>query len=579
MADRENQRRLAAILAADVAGYTRQMEEDTDGTVAAWKAARDDVIDPAITVKSGTIIKFTGDGFLAEFPSVQDAVSCAIQLQEQLDAGPLEFRMGIHIGDVTDDGTDIHGEGVNIAARLEGLAEPGGICVSGDVFNQVRNRIEADFADMGEQEVKHVTHPIHVYAVKSGAKDQPVVQHPEKASIAVLPFDNLSNDPEQDYFVDGVVEDIITELSKFRWLMVIARNSTFTYKGQSVDIKTVGHELGARYVVEGSVRKAGNRIRINAQLIDSADGSHIWAERYDRELEDVFDLQDEITQTLVSTIEPELKAAEKIRARRKPTENLDAWEMYHKAMWHRYQFTGEGYDDAERLLEKALELDPNFAAAHALKAWLGYGRVVMGHTDDPKKSLAEAYPTAKQAVALDDRDANAFLTLGSVETLMGRYESALKNLDYAIELNPNFAQAHIFKGLTLIFSGSRDSAKTLSAAETGMRLSPKDPSTWTALNTIGCVQMVDGDLGASVATYDAACRLPVTSFFSYLHLAAALKLTGRDEEARTAMASALELLPNLTLAGYEQQVGSPLVAMLDEIGAVDAWRELGLPEK
>ena len=285
MVPKETTRRLAAILAADVAGYTRLVEEDTAGTVAAWKSARDDVIQPVVSGRAGRIVKFTGDGFLAEFPSVEDAVAGAIELQEALIQGALSFRMGIHLGDVMDDGQDVHGEGVNIAARIEGLADPGGINISGMVFEAVRNRIEADFEDLGEHEVKNVSVPVRIYQVAISSHSDPRQSEPttafplrSKPSIAVLPFDNLSSDPDQEYFSDGITEDIITALSKFRWFFVTARNSTFTYKGTAVDIKQLGRALGVRYVLEGSVRKAGSRVRISAQLIEAESGNHIWAE-------------------------------------------------------------------------------------------------------------------------------------------------------------------------------------------------------------------------------------------------------------------------------------------------------------
>jgi len=319
---------------ADVAGYTRLVEEDTDGTVAAWTAARADVIDPAIGAHSGHIVKFTGDGFLAEFSSVQGAVNCAIDLQRDLAASPLGFRIGVSLGDVIDDGTDIHGEGVNIAARIEALAEPGGICVSGDVYNQVRNRIDATFTDMGEHTVKHVSSPVRVYrwvevasdTIPGEANPDDVPALPDKPSIVVLPFTNMSGDPEQEYFSDGITEDIITELSRFRSLFVIARNSSFHYKGQSPRVQDVGHELGIHYVVEGSVRKAGNRVRITAQLVEAESGNHLWAERYDRDLENIFDVQDEVVQEIAASVPGQLNVAAMDRARRGPAESLSAYD-------------------------------------------------------------------------------------------------------------------------------------------------------------------------------------------------------------------------------------------------------------
>ena len=577
-----HQRRLAAILAADVVGYTRLVEQDTDGIVAAWKAARDDVIKPLVDGKSGRIVKFTGDGFLVEFPSVQDAVACAIALQEKLTSSPLKFRMGISVGDITDDGGDVHGEGVNIAARLEGLAEAGGICISGDVYNQVRNRIEAIFDDMGDKDVKHVSQSVRVYGVNLdsiGETQTPPVQHSEKTSIAVLPFDNMSDDPEQEYFSDGIVEDIITELSKFRWLTVIARNSTFTYKGKSVDIKTVGKELRVRYVVEGSVRKAGSRIRINAQLIDSTDGSHVWAERYDRQLTDIFDLQDEITRTLVATIEPELGAAERSRARKKRTDNLDAWELFQKALWFRYRVTPEDYDVAESLLEEAIALDPEFATAHAAMGAIGYVRVIMGFGDDPRKKLEQAGLCAKKAIALDDREAFAYCVLGGVQTMAGQYDDALRNYDYAIELNPNFAQAHISRALAMLLAPDCDGDDIRHAAELGIRLSPKEPTAWSALNTIGVVHLREGELEAAASSFQSACRQPITTYYPYLHLAATLKLLGRDKDADSAMASAMKMNPTLTRAKYIQQVGKPATSRVEAIGGMKALKDLGLPDE
>jgi adenylate cyclase len=324
-------RRLSAILAADIVGYTRLMEVDEDGTLAAWRGARADIIEPAIARHHGRIVKLTGDGFLAEFAAVSDAVVCAVALQTALDAGTLAFRMGINLGDVVEEAGDIYGEGVNIAARLEALAEPGGICLSAGVYDQVKNRVEETFTDLGERQLKHVAHPVRVYALNidkpADAENSPAPSRADsdKPSVAVLPFDNLSGDKEQEYFSDGMAEDIITALSRLRGFSVTARNSSFAYKGKSPDIRTVAKELGVRYVLEGSVRKAGNRVRITAQLIDGQSGNHIWAERYDRELDDIFELQDEITLTVVGALEPELGRAERERARHKATDNLAAW--------------------------------------------------------------------------------------------------------------------------------------------------------------------------------------------------------------------------------------------------------------
>jgi adenylate cyclase len=580
-------RRLAAILIADIAGYTRLVEEDTDATVTAWKAARGDVIEPVIAQYSGRIVKLTGDGFLAEFPAVQDAVQCALDMQSGLATSSLDFRMGVNLGDIVDDGQDIHGEGVNIAARIEALADEGGICISGDVYSQVRNRIEAAFTDMGEHQVKHVSHPVRVYTVNSGitqvvkteqtAKSTPV-QPAEKASIAILPFDNISTDPEQEYFCDGMVEDIITEISKFRWLSVIARNSTFTYKGKSVDIKTVGQELGARYVVEGSVRKSGNRIRITAQLIDSTDGSHVWAEKYDRELADIFDLQDEITQTLVGVIEPELAAAEQTRARKKPTESLDAWGFVQKASWVRSKFTAASYDEADILLDQALSLDPEFAYAQAFRSYIAYASVIMGYADDAAKSIDQGEKWARKAIALDNREAFAYLALGANQTIMGKYEAALTNFEYAISLNPNFAQAHMLRAVSILMSGNGNVDEIILGAQTGIKLSPKDQVLWAALNGIGCAHLLKGDLETAAQYYQLACQTAVTNYYPFFYLAGTLKLMGQDKEAQSAMASAFKMNPTLTAAKLEQQLGKPMTSRLDPTGMHKALRDLGLPD-
>ena len=305
------EKRLAAILISDIVGYTKLMEEDTEGTVMAWSDARDNVIELEVEAANGRLVKFMGDGFLAEFSTVQTALECAIAIQNGVKDNSLKFRMAVHLGDIIDDGRDIYGEGINIASRLEGVAEPGGICISGDVYNQVQNRIPAEYEDLGPQEVKNVAKPVQAYAVRfesmvHAGQESSGARPAEKPSIAVLPFNNMSKDPDQEYFSDGITEDIITALSYLRWLNVIARNSSFSYKGQSPDIRKVSEELNCRYVLEGSIQKAGKRIRINAQLLEGATGNHIWAEKYDRELEDIFDLQDEITSKVVRQIKPEL---------------------------------------------------------------------------------------------------------------------------------------------------------------------------------------------------------------------------------------------------------------------------------
>jgi len=365
-----DQRRLSAILAADVVGYTRRMEENTEGTVAAWKIARSDIIDPTIVEHKGRIVKHTGDGFLAEFATVQSAVKCALAMQAKLATNPLDFRMGVNLGDVIDDGEDIHGEGVNIAARIEALAQPGGVYVSGSVHEQVRNRIDVIFEDLGKHEVKNVSAPVHVYKIVTD-DDAPVIEIKateqsvfyDKPSIAVLPFDNMSGDPEQQYFADGISEDIITALSKVSRLRVVARNSSFAYKGQSSDIRKIAGELSVGYVLEGSVRRGGNRIRVTAQLIDASVDTHIWAERYDRSVDDIFDIQDEIAKEIVTNLRVQLTDGETALMISGGTDNVEAWQYCIRAgdLW--FRLNGSDHLSARELLELAIELDPNYAAA------------------------------------------------------------------------------------------------------------------------------------------------------------------------------------------------------------------------
>jgi len=455
----KTQRKLAAILAADVAGYTRLVELDTDGTVAAWKSARDNVIKPLVDKKSGHIIKFTGDGFLVEFPSVQDAVFCAITLQAQLTSSPLDFRMGINVGDIVDDGSDVHGEGVNIAARLEALAEPGGICVSGDVYNQVRHRIEADFRDMGEKEIKHVSQPVRVYAIgvsERGPSESPVPEISNKPSIAVLPFDNMSNDPEQEYFADGITEDIITELSRFRSVLVIARNSSFAFKGKSTDVTEVGKKLNVQYVVEGSVRKAGNHVRITAQLIEVETNQHVWAERYDRSMEDIFQVQDDITRMITSALVGQVETDRIRQIEKLDTNMLAAHDYVLRASHLLPNYTSSDLHTCLEYLTKAIKLSPGYADAHALLAqthvWLHEG----WWSDDPEKSLETAYRVAVHAVELDKNSGHAHAALAYACLYKRQHDQAIIGFQRALSLNPCHVDFILNYGMCLMFADNID---------------------------------------------------------------------------------------------------------------------------
>ena len=462
------ERRLAAIMAADVAGYSRLIEADEEGALGRLKALRAEIIDPKIAEHRGRIVKTTGDGLLVEFASVVDALRCAAELQaavaETNSSLPLErridFRIGIHQGDIVVEDGDIFGDGVNVAARLEGLAEPGGICVSSRVQEDAAGRLDLAFQDLGEQNLKNIARPIRVYRVGPDKAATPLAQPtlplPDKPSVAVLPFQNISGDPEQEYFADGIVEEIITALSRVRWFFVIARNSCFTYKSRAVNVKQVGRELGVRYVLEGSVRKSGNRMRITAQLAEAATGNHVWAERYDRDLADIFAVQDEITERVVAAIEPELYSAERFRSQRKTPESLDAWECVIRALSLISQDTHARNTEAEALCRRAIEISPGYGQAHSLFAWVITRRTLW--SGDVTTVAVEANTAVRTALVLDERDPWALLVHGMVLWRIRRQADAVRAYRRALELNPSFALAHALLGLPLAAQGLHEGA-------------------------------------------------------------------------------------------------------------------------
>jgi adenylate cyclase len=484
-------RRLAAILAADVAGYSRLMGEDEEGTLAALKAIRRELADPKIKEHRGRIVKTTGDGLLLEFASVVDAVRCAVEVQREL-AGRnadvptnrrIELRMGINLGDIIKDGRDIYGDGVNVAARLEALAEPGGICVSRVVRDQVRDKLAFSFEDMGEQQVKNITRPIRVHRIVLGEKsnrsetatDGPQqnlpLALPDKPSIAVLPFQNMSDDPEQEYFADGMVEEIITALSRIRWLFVIARNSSFTYKDHAVDVRQVGRELGVRYVLEGSVRRGGNRVRITAQLIDTLSGTHLWADRFDGSLEDIFELQDKVATSVAGVIEPTLQAAEILRSSERPTNDLTAYNLYLRALAPLRSGEREQYVQGLHILGQAIELDPQYGPALALAAFGHVALHISGWTDDGIASRREGIQLARKALRVGGDDPSV---LGNVAYVFGYFgediDAAMELVDRALTLNPSFAQGWYLSGWLRLWAGQPEPA--IRHFETSLRLSP-----------------------------------------------------------------------------------------------------------
>ena len=561
-------RRLAAILAADVVGYSRLMGANEEGTLAALKAHRAEFMDSMIAEHGGRIVKLMGDGTLVEFPSVVDAIRCAAEIQRGMSERNLgvpperriEFRIGINMGDVIVEGEDIYGGGVNVAARLEGLSEPGGICISGTAYDTAHDKLDLAFESMGEQKVKNIDKPVRAYRARLDAgpnatgdvpgAETSALALPEKPSVAVLPFANMSADPDQEFFADGIAEDITTELSKFRSLFVIARNSSFAFKGRSIEVKDVSAKLGVRYVVEGSVRRAGNRVRVTAQLIDAVDDKHIWAERYDRDLEDIFAVQDEVTAAIVTAIEPELASTERQRARRKPTESLGAWECYQRGLWHLYQYTAEDNPKALDLLQRAIGLDPTFASAHAGLAFALYYHVILGFTGNRGSDIERAPEAGKTAVMLDENDTFAYVALGRVHTVRGEHDMAIAACDRAISLNPSYASAHFGRAHSLWQAGRPEEA--LQSHDEAMRLSPRDPLMWAVMASKAIALILLGRYDEGLEWAQRAERQPNMAIWALMSEISAFGLLGRTDEARAALERVRRLKPDVSLGLVDQ---------------------------
>jgi len=560
MAGERVERRLSAIFASDIVGYSRLMEADEEGTLARMNAHRREFLEPAVAQNRGRIVKRTGDGVLIEFSSAVDAARCAIDVQRGMgerNAGVsperrIELRIGIHVGDIMIEDDDIFGDGVNIAARLESIAQPGGICISDDAYRQVRGKVNVNFQDSGEQELKNIARPVRVYqlrpeAAPAAAKPASGLALPDKPSIAVLAFQNMSGDVEQEFFADGIAEDIITALSKAHWLFVIARNSSFSYKGKSVDVREVGRDLGVRYVLEGSVRKAGNRVRITAQLIDATSGHHVWAERYDRALEDIFAVQDEITRSIIGAIAPGIVAAEIQRTRGKEAAQLGQWERVMRAHWHVWRFTREDCREAFHLTDEILRRDPNNALALADLSFNWHFGGVFGWTTEPiAKAMEKSGDAARRAVAAEDRDATAQAALAVYEVFSNRHDDAIKRLMRAVELDPNSSLARGQLGVALSFGGEPD--RSIAALEDAKRLSPRDylMVIWHAVDAWS-------HLHAERFADAMACAKQAIEFnpaFPDSHgiLAAAAAHLWQMTEAQAGLAEFVRLLPELTLS-------------------------------
>ena len=540
-------RRLAAILAADVVGYSRLMGIDEEGTLAALKAHRKEVIDPLIAQHQGRIFKTTGDGLLIEFASIVDAVRCAVVIQQGIESRNanvdesrrIRFRIGINVGDVIVEGDDIFGDGVNVAARLEALAEPGRICVSATVREHVAEKLPIGFADLGEHSVKNIARPVHVFRIETiqhrsatvTASDSPLLALPDRPSVAVLPFTNLSGDTEQDYFADGVVEDIITGLSRIKWLFVIARNSSFAYKGKAVNVKQAGSELGVRYILEGSVRKASNRVRVTGQLVEAETGRHIWADRYDRTLDDIFAIQDELTMNVVAAIEPSLRQAEIERVKRKRPDSLDAYDLVLRALPNVYTAMPEGAAKALPLLEDALKAEPDYALAHGFAAWAH--EIIFARGGGHEVNRLGAIRHAEAAIAHGRDDAIA-LTFGgfSLGLVAHDREAALQAVEAALAISPSCAPAYIFGSVVMAYAGEADRA--IDWGERALRLSPFDPMAFAALLSITLGHLQRGEFeAAAVAAHKVFQANPFWSL-GHVVLAATQARIGRLDAAKSA---------------------------------------------
>src|SRR6516162_4982603 len=581
-----NERRLAAILAADIAGYSRLVGADETGTLARFNAHVRELIHPRIKEHRGRIIRTMGDSVLVEFASVVEALQCAVEVQHGMHErnGDLprdermEFRVGINVGDIIIEGGDIFGDGVNVAARLESIAEPGGICVSDDAYRQVRDKLKIVFDDTGEQQLKNIARPVRVYRARLDqgiARSAPALALPDRPSIAVLPFQNMSGDPEQEYFADGMVEDIITDLSRFRNLFVIARNSSFTYKGRAVAVRQVGLELGVRYVLEGSVRKAANRLRITGQLIDASTGVHLWAERFDGGLEDVFELQDQVAARVVGEIAPKLEQAEIERAKRKPTQNLDAYDNFLRGLANVHQWTRAANDEALRLFYKAIELDHRFASAYGMAAWCYIWRKLNGWVIDGAQESSEGARLARHAVELGKDDAVALSRGGHALVWFVRdLDNGAAYVDRALILNPNLAAAWNLSGWVRAYRGELDLAIDHHAR--AMRLSPLDPILYN-------MQVGTAFVHFLASRYDEACAWANRALNEQPNypaanriLAASNAFSGRLSEAHEAMTRLRKLDPSLRVSNLNEVF--PLRRPDDLAKFAEGLRKAGLPD-
>jgi len=581
MGPQKTKRRLAAILSADVQGYSRLMGEDEALTVQTLTAYRESM-SGIIGQHGGRVVDSPGDNLLVEFPSVVDAVTCAVEIQDQLrekntilpDSRKMEFRIGINLGDVISEGERIYGDGVNIAARVEGLADAGGICISGTVHDHIENKLTYPCEYLGTRSVKNIRKPIRVYRVlmeseRPVKKGRGTTSLPDKPSIAVLPFTNMSRDPEQEYFSDGITEDLITDLSKISDLFVIARNSVFTYKGKAVRVQDAASELGVRYVLEGSVRKAGNRVRITSQLVDGLTGGHVWAERYDRELEDIFAVQDEVTRQIVAVLAIKIGEKEKQALSEKHTQDVDTYDVFLRGLGYFNQFTKEASRQARRLFEKAIAMDPGFALAHAKLGWTFIMDWIMGWSWDPG-SLERALQCARKALSLRDDVPEAHCLLGEIYLWLKEHDKAIAIYQHLIDQNSNHADAYADLGNILNFAGRPEEA--LKLIEKGMRLNPLYPI--YNLFHLGHAYLLMNRGEEAVSALEKALHanpdfLPARAF-----LAAAFIGCGREQDAKKEAAEILKRSPETSLDIWQARLPYKNPGQLEV--AIRTLREAGL---
>jgi adenylate cyclase len=587
------ERRLAAVLAADVAGYSRLMGRDEERTLANLKSFRKTLVDPAIAAHRGRIVKTTGDGMLVEFASAVDAARCAVEVQRSMALQNadvpqdlrIEFRIGIHIGDIIIDDNDIFGDGVNIAARLEGIAEPGGICISDDAHRQIRGKIDIAFDDIGEQTLKNIVEPMRAWHIRLAGEAAPAIRSspppirvqdlalPDKPSIVVLPFDNMSAEAGQDYLADGIVEAITAALSCIRSFFVIARSSAFTYKGRATNARNIGKELGVGYLLEGSVQKAGNRLRIIVQLIETEGGAHVWSSRYDGAIEDFFDLEDRITEQVAGALQPSIRIAEIERSRRKRPQDLGSYDFTMRAMPHVWALEKDESAKALELLEKALAIDPDYPLALSLAGWCHAQRSVYNWADDLVGSQAMARSLAERAAEMSGDDPIILAVLGAVHTFVHNHGTARVLLERAVALDPNAAWA--WSRLGWLENYSDQPERAIANFERALRLSPIDPMNFNNYVGIGSAHEIAEDYNEAAAFYRRALEERPNASWIYRNLPGVLSSAGRVEEANRAFADLMRNYPDLTVSKFKQAMvfSAPVLDRMAE-----NLRKLGLPE-